>query len=175
MSRFPNKTHHELRQYFKKLSLEQLNEQNCFYGPHFENLEDKIDECNQDLANENKHRLTLQEQKSTHELTYNSVVASEQEFRLSLESLNDITDHSERFLARKSIGFSPIEMYNQKLSGITTPIYKSNLMIEHLTKRLEDLIKKKSGAISELKILNSIIQEKEQLTRSSQLVREYSK
>lgn len=80
--------------------------------------------------------------KSTHELTYNSVVASEQEFRLSLESLNDITDHSERFLARKSIGFSPIEMYNQKLSGITTPIYKSNLMIEHLTKRLEDLIKR---------------------------------
>ncbi|KTD60605.1 hypothetical protein Lsai_0063 [Legionella sainthelensi] len=175
MSRFPNKTHHELRQYFKKLSLEQLNEQNCFYGQHFENLEDKLDECNQALVTEIRHRHILQEQKNNHELTYDSVVESEQGFRLSLESLNDITDHSERFLARKSIGISPMELYNQKLSDISTPMYQSNLMIEHLTKRLDDLTKKKSGAISELKILNSIIQEKEQLIRSSQLVREYSK
>lgn len=175
MSRFPNKTHYELRQYFKKLSLDQLKEQNCFYGPHFENLEDKIDECNQALAAENKYQHTLQEQKSNHELTYDSVVMSEQEFRLSLESLNDITDHSERFLARKSIGISPMEVYNQKLSDITIPIHQSNLMIEHLTKRLEDLTKKKSGAISELKILNSVIREKEQLINVPQIVQGYSK
>ncbi|KTC83532.1 hypothetical protein [Legionella cincinnatiensis] len=175
MSRFPNKTHHELCQYFKKLSLDQLKKENHAYGAHFENLENKIDECNRALVVECQHRHSLQEQKSNYELTYDSVVLSEQEYRLSLESLNDITDHSERFLARKSIGISPMEVYNQKLSYLITSVQQSHLRIEHLTKRCEDLTKKKSGAISELKILNSIIQEKEQLISAPQIVRGYSK
>ncbi|WP_058512547.1 hypothetical protein [Legionella santicrucis] len=175
MSRFPNKTPYELRQYFKKLSLDQLIEQNHFYGLHFENLEDQIDKCNQTLVAESKHRHTLQEQKNNHDLTYDSVVLSEQEFRLSLESLNDITDPSERFLARKSIGVSPMEVYNQESLCFITPIHQSDLMIEHLTKSLGDLTKKKSGAISELKILNSIIREKEQLISVPQIVQGYSK
>ncbi|QEY52258.1 hypothetical protein [Legionella longbeachae] len=173
MSRFPNKTHYELSQYFKKLSLEQLKEQNRSYGPHFENLEEKIDKCSQDLAAESKHWQTLKDQKSTHEFSYDSMVLSEQEFRQNMESLNDIMDHSERFLARKSVGISPSELYYQQLSCLENPIQQSNLMIERLANKLEHLTKKKKEAISELKTLNSIIEEKEQLNNVPQVVHRY--
>lgn len=154
-----SKLSYDMRQYFNQFSVEKLKKLNRSYGPSFEKLEEKIDACTQTLDAE---RNRLNELQRNHEVTNEMVLQSEEQFKINLEVLNEMTDQAERFLQRKSLSMSPMNSYHYELSQIDAQISQSTKAIEQLSNELNVLTKQKQDDIFALKILNSVIQQKEE-------------
>ncbi|MBI2785377.1 MAG: hypothetical protein HYX60_03330 [Legionella longbeachae] len=160
MSQFPYKTQSELRGYFKRHNLMDLMEINRSYGPYFTSLEGRIDNYNHTLVDENLKLKNLKMKKEQHEQGYDKATKQEEEFKSTSESLLGISSRTELFLIRQSLGYSPMDTYNSILINLEERIFRTNTTIENLNKALNDLNQRKKGAISELRLLNHVIEEK---------------
>ncbi|KTC80259.1 hypothetical protein [Legionella cherrii] len=160
MSKFPNKTAFELRQYFRQLTLEQLLDINHSYGPHFEQLEERIDRCNKDLANAQERLDGLKNRKQVHQNNYGTVETLEAAYRAQLNSVLADYSRTNRFLGRQAAGASPMEQYDYQKLHLDTEISNTSEKIDHLNQLVTGLEQKKTDAISELRILNRVITEK---------------
>ncbi|STY29882.1 Uncharacterised protein [Legionella wadsworthii] len=163
MSKFPNKTPYELRQYFNSLDLNQLIELNRSYGPHFVSLEERLDKSQEDLKQERKRLIQFQEKKQKHLLSYKEVETNEELFQKNMESVCSIQSRTDRYMGRQSLGYSPMQLYSSESLFIDTEISKASQMIQSLENIIASLEEKKTIAVSELRILNSIIDKRRKL------------
>ncbi|WP_157070731.1 hypothetical protein [Legionella steelei] len=160
--KFPNKTAYELRQYFNQLTLTQLIEINRSYEPHFYRLDDRISQCTVGLISVNARLIALTQRKQAYEQTLEAVELREAEYQKVLASVLDDSSRTGRFLARKALSASPMETYDFELFNIETEISRVSNKIEQLIETSTDLEQKKRRAVSELRTLNSVIEEKRQ-------------
>lgn len=160
--KFPNKTAHELRQYFNQLTLTQLIEINHSYEPHFYRLDDRISQCTAGLVSVNARLIELTQRKQAHQQTLEAVELREAEYQKILTSVLDDTSRTGRFLGRQALSDSPMETYDFELFNIETEISRATNKFEQLTESSIDLEQKKRRAVSELRTLNSVIEEKRQ-------------
>ncbi|WP_392536597.1 hypothetical protein [Legionella sp. 227] len=160
MSKFPNRTAFELRQYFKQLTLGQLLEINRSYGPHFEQLEERIERCNKNIVDAQERLERFEERKQAHLNNYDTVETSEAAYRAQLNSVLADSSRTDRFLGRQAAGASPMEQYDYQKLHLVTEISNHSEKIDHLIQLLTALEQKKTDAISELRILNRVITEK---------------
>ncbi|CAM2926184.1 Uncharacterised protein [Legionella steigerwaltii] len=158
--KFPYVPVSELRRYFNQLSLPQLIEINRSYGPHFEQLDDRIDRCTNDLADANARLAQLNQRKHDHQQTYDAVEIREAVYQSTRRSVLADSSRTSRYLGMQAVGSSPMELFDSELLTINTEISKANNQIERLNDVIDNLGKAKTGAISELRILNSIMDEK---------------
>lgn len=167
MAQFPKKTSSELRCYFNSLDLKKLIQLNRSYGPHFEKLDARIDSCKNDLDNEKKRLEELKAEKSSHELCYEKAETQEKKYKQNFDGVLSNRNSSEHFLGRKALGHSPMQLYKSDVFCFNYFILESTRKIELLDSRLSALEANKKTAFSELRILNSIIEEKKKLSYTS--------
>ncbi|KGP64265.1 hypothetical protein EP47_04245 [Legionella norrlandica] len=161
MSKFPYKTSKELREYFIKEGLDKLKEINRSYEPHFIKLDNTIDEITKDIGNRKQQLSHFKETLELHQKGYQAAVQAENEHQICRQSLLENNDSgAERFLQLQTLGSSPMEVYHQTSFGLGEDISRLTREIDRLNNRLTNQNDRKSRAISELKILNSIIDEK---------------
>lgn len=171
MSKFPNKTTHELRQYFQQQSLEKLQEINRSYGPHFTNIENSIERITETLETLTEKQNNLLSEQEDLANYYPKAEEEEKEYKNTLEAIMSDSNGAERYLALQALGMSPLHSYHQKSLGLDDEIRRITQEIEQLNSQISLLNTKKSWAITELRILNSIIEEKKkEYTNDSQLV-----
>lgn len=170
MSKFPGKTPIELRQYFNQYSLSQLIEINRSYGQHFASLEDRIDFSNNALNKATQYLIQLKERQLAHNQAYDKVEMHEEEYQSTLQSVLSDSDPTDRLLGRKSVGDSPLNIYNNTSLFIASEISRESELISNLNVTLAALAQKKSAAVSELRILNSIIEQKKQLLSEAEAI-----
>ncbi|KTD74132.1 hypothetical protein [Legionella tucsonensis] len=163
MSKFPHKNPAELHRYFSQLSLDKLIEINHSYGPHFESLESRIDKCQLDLINANRRLTQLQMLKQTHQQNYEDVEAREAEYQSSLQSVLADSNPIDRYIGRQAVGTSPMVAYAAESQSIMTKISDVSQLIIDLTNTIAALEQKKTAAVSELRILNRVIEEQKRL------------
>ncbi|AWN74958.1 hypothetical protein LEAN103870_15960 [Legionella anisa] len=162
MSKFPHITPAELRRYFNRLNLNQLLEINHSYGPHFISLDNRIDKCNADLRTANSRLAELQISKQTHDQNYDNVEIREAEFKLRLQSVLADSDQTARYIGRQAVGSSPMALFSIEDQYLAMEISNVSQTIRDLNETIADLEQKKKGAVSELRILNSVIELKRQ-------------
>lgn len=171
MSKFPNKTTSELRQYFQQQSLEKLQEIRRSYDPHFISIKNSIERITgtlETLTEKQNNLLSEQEDLSNY---YPKAEAAEKEYKNTLEAIMSDSNGAERYLALQALGMSPLNSYHQKSLSLDNEIHRITQEIERLNSQISSLNTKKSWAFTELRILNSIIEEKKkEYTNDSQLV-----
>ncbi|QMT60891.1 hypothetical protein [Legionella sp. PC997] len=165
MARFPNKTAFELRQYFKSLDLPQLIKINREYGPHFISIEDRIDQHKATIKILSERLSKLKENQRAHELTFEKVVEAEAGFQQTLKGVLCDTDQTDRYLGRQAAGFSPLTSYEHHALTLLTEIAQTSDRVSGLNQCIADLEQRKTAAVSELKILNKVIEEKRRALR----------
>ncbi len=161
MSKFPHKNPETLRQYFREKNLEQLLEINQSYGPHFEKLENAIGRQTEEISTRTEKLSWLLKDKK--ELSQNSekiAIEQEQYERNRASIMSDSCTGAERYLALTALGMSPLDSYHQHSSNIQNEIDTISKRLNELNSHLALWKNQKSKAISELKILNSVIEEK---------------
>lgn len=163
MSKFPNKTAKELRQYFNKLDLNQLVDINRSYGPHFSQLEERLDKCHENLIQERERLIQFQEKREVHLLKLEEVEMNEEIFQRNLASVNASQSRTERYIGRQSLGYSPMELYSMESVFLNSELSKITQNIQYQEDTITILQQKKSAAVSELRILNSVIEERRRL------------
>lgn len=161
MSKFPHKTPETLRQYFQAKDLGQLIEINHSYGPHFENLENAIDRLTQKISTQ-KGKLSgfIKEQEEISQ-NYGKIVIEQERFENNRASImSDSCTGAERYLALSALGMSPFDCYHSNSRRLQDQIDTTNKKLNELNSHLALWKNQRSKAVSELKILNSIIDEK---------------
>lgn len=171
MSKFPNKTSGELRRYFNQFDLAQLKKLNSSYIPHFEALERQIENCEEEVKALNERLNLLTRQKHMHEQTRSEVERHEAIFQSNLRSVLEISSRTDRYLGRQAAGDSPMNLYEYELFAINSNLTDATLRKKKLEETLADLSTKKQAAVSEVKILNDVIEEKEHYLAPRNFVR----
>ncbi|WP_454781799.1 hypothetical protein [Legionella sp. WA2022007384] len=169
MARFPNKTPYELRQYFKQLDLAQLIKINQDYGPHFISLEDRLDHHRETLRVAEERLAKLRQDKESLESKYDQVAEEEAGYQKTLQGVLCDTDHTDRFLGRQAAGYSPLASFELKSRYIYTELSQAAERVNGLNRIIENLEQRKTAAISELKILNKVIEEKRNVFAAEQI------
>ncbi|AOW59630.1 TPA: hypothetical protein ACT9LC_001435 [Legionella pneumophila] len=161
MSKFPNKTPETLRQYFREKNLEQLIEINHSYGPHFENLEKRIDRLTQKISTSAEKLSSLLTQKVEHGQNYDKMIDEQQIYENNRSSImSDSSTGAERYLALSFLSTSPFDYYQMRARTLEDEIDMTNKKLNELNTHLAFWKNQRSKAVSELKILNPIIDEK---------------
>ncbi|HAT6977733.1 TPA: hypothetical protein F8R96_16225 [Legionella pneumophila] len=161
MSRFPHKTPETLRQYFREKDLGQLIEINRSYGPHFENLENRIDRLTQAISTQ-KGKLSqfLKAQEELYQ-NYEKIVIEQERYENNRASImSDSCTGAERYLALAALGMSPLDCYHNNNLNLQYEIDTTNKKLNELNTHLALWKNQRSKAVSELKILNSVIDER---------------
>ncbi|HAT8250918.1 TPA: hypothetical protein ACJT8R_002826 [Legionella pneumophila] len=161
MSKFPHKNPETLRQYFREKNLEQLLEINQSYGPHFEKLENTIDRLTQEISTRAEKLPSLLKRLEELAQNYGKIAIEQERYEDTLASImSDSCTGAERYLALTALGMSPLDSYHQHSSNIQNEIDTISKRLNELNSHLALWKNQKSKAISELKILNSVIEEK---------------
>ncbi|HAT1868808.1 TPA: hypothetical protein JAZ42_11855 [Legionella pneumophila] len=161
MSKFPHKTPETLRQYFRGKSLEQLIEINRSYGPHFENLENTIDRLTQEISTREEKLSGLLKGREELSQNYGKIVIEQEQYENNRSSImSDSCTGAERYLALAALGMSPFDCYHNNSWNLQNEIDTTYKKLNELNSHLAFWKNQKSKAVSELKILNPIIDEK---------------
>ncbi|WP_454784222.1 hypothetical protein [Legionella sp. WA2024007413] len=168
MARFPHKTAFELRQYFQGLDLPHLIKINREYGPHFISIEDRIDQHKATIKILSERLSKLKENQRAHDLKFEKVLEEEAGFQQTLKGVLCDTDHTDRYLGRQAAGFSPLTSYEHHALTLLTEIAQTSERVSGLNQSIADLEQKKTAAVDELRILNSIIEEKRRVLEIEQ-------
>ncbi|MDO5255365.1 hypothetical protein PSM93_06960 [Legionella pneumophila] len=171
MSKFPHKTPETLRQYFREKSLEELIEINRSYGPHFENLENTIDRLTQEISTRAERLPSLLKRLEELAQNYGKIAIEQERYEDNRASImSDSCTGAERYLALSALGMSPFDSYHHNSRNLQNEIDTINKKlneIDTINKKLNELNShlalwknQRSKAVSELKILNPIIDEK---------------
>ncbi|HAZ7574204.1 TPA: hypothetical protein J8J82_002566 [Legionella pneumophila] len=161
MSKFPHKTPETLRQYFREKNLEQLIEINRSYGPHFENLENAIDRLTQAISTQEVKLSRLLKEQEEISQNYGKIVIEQEQYENNRSSImSDSCTGAERYLALNALGKSPLDCYYSNSSRLQNEIDATYKKLSELNSHLALWKNQRSKAVSELKILNPIIDEK---------------
>ncbi|MCW8396860.1 hypothetical protein [Legionella sp. PATHC039] len=161
MSKFPYKNPETLRQYFRGKSLEQLIEINLSYGPHFENLENTIDRLTQEISTREEKLSVLLKGREELSQNYEKIVIEQQQYENNRSSImGDSCTGAERYLALNALGMSPLDRYYSNSNSLQNEIDATYKKLNELNSHLALSKNQRSKAVSELKILNPIIDEK---------------
>ncbi|HAT7072632.1 TPA: hypothetical protein JAN90_07605 [Legionella pneumophila] len=161
MSKFPYKNPETLRQYFRGKNLEQLIEINHSYGPHFENLENTIDRLTQEISTREEKLSGLLKGREELSQNYEKLVIEQQQYENNRSSImSDSCTGAERYLALNALGISPLDRHYSNSSSLQNEIDATYKKLNELNSHLALWKNQRSKAVSELKILNLIIDEK---------------
>ncbi|HAU1378715.1 TPA: hypothetical protein JBI49_04090 [Legionella pneumophila] len=161
MSKFPHKTPETLRQYFREKSLEELIEINRSYGPHFENLENTIDRLTQEISTRAERLPSLLKRLEELAQNYGKIAIEQERYEDNRASImSDSCTGAERYLALSALGMSPFDSYHHNSRNLQNEIDTINKKLNELNSHLALWKNQRSKAVSELKILNPIIDEK---------------
>ncbi|HAT2049314.1 TPA: hypothetical protein JBK40_15365 [Legionella pneumophila] len=161
MSKFPHKNPETLRLYFQGKNLEQLIEINRSYGPHFENLENTIDRLTQEISTQKGKLSGLLKANEELSQSYDKIVVEQERFESNRSSImSDSCTGAERYLALSALGMSPLDCYHSNSRSLQNEIDTTNKKLKELNTHLALWKNQRSKAVSELKILNPIIDEK---------------
>ncbi|HGK7611359.1 TPA: hypothetical protein ACJ6J3_11965 [Legionella pneumophila] len=161
MSKFPHKTPETLRQYFQAKDLGQLIEINHSYEPHFENLENTIDRLTQEISTRAEKLPSLLKRLEELAQNYGKIAIEQERYEDTLASImSDSCTGAERYLALSALGMSPFDSYHHNSRNLQNEIDTINKKLNELNSHLALWKNQRSKAVSELKILNSIIDEK---------------
>lgn len=161
MSKFPHKNPETLRQYFREKNLEQLLEINQSYGPHFENLENAIDRLTQEISTREEKLSGLLKGREELAQNYEKIVIEQERYEDNRASImSDSCTGAERYLALSALGMSPFDSYHHNSRNLHNEINATYKKLNELNSHLALWKNQRSKAVSELKILNSIIDEK---------------
>ncbi|HHF7367451.1 TPA: hypothetical protein ACPSKY_002585 [Legionella bozemanae] len=163
MSKFPHKTPGELRRYFNQQSLDKLLEINRSYGPHFESLDAQVDRYKNTLKEANWRLVYFTERHSAHLQTYEEAEIREASYQSTRKAMLSETDQTDRLLGLKALGASPMELYEYEKRCLRGEISKASDEIQRMNTCIATVEQKKNGAVSELRILNSVIEAKRQI------------
>ncbi|MGM9454734.1 hypothetical protein ACTAZI_15525 [Legionella bozemanae] len=164
MSKFPHKTPNELRRYFSQLSLGQLLEINRSYGPHFESLDAQDEGYKKNIKELNPRLAYFTEKYEAHLQTYEDVEIREATYQSNRNAMLSEMDQTDRLLGFKTLGISPMEIYEYEARCLRGEISKTSDEIKRLNACIATVEQKTRGAVSELRILNSVIDLKRELT-----------
>lgn len=161
MSKFPHKTPETLRQYFQAKDLGQLTEINHSYGPHFENLENTIDSLIQKISTREEKLSGLLKRQEKLSQNFKKIVIEQEQYENNRSSImSDSCTGAERYLALNALGMSRLDCYYSNSSSLQNEIDATYKKLNELNSHLALWKNQRSKAVSELKILNSIIDEK---------------
>ncbi len=169
------RTINELRIYLNSLPLEQLVKLNRSYGPHFEELSRREDRTKAHLELL-QQKLTLQQQIYQDLLIEQPIAkAEEQEWLKRRELLDEGGSRTERFLLKRHLGDSPLAIYN--LNVLSQQCAISNLTQQiHAAESQNEAVKNDFIlTVQELKILNGIIEAREQTLKADPGYFDYAK
>lgn len=160
MARFPNRTQYELSVYFNGLDLDQLKKLNHGYGDHFERLEERLEKIQkQQVFNKQQiESITLKIQKLDEQTPF--LAAQDEQYYRTREIIAGTSSRSERYLAYQSLGSSPSEIYSSDLRELNTSLQQALENKEGLSNQVQTIMFAKSRAVSELKLLNRVIDSK---------------
>ncbi|HAT8178671.1 TPA: hypothetical protein JA361_04165 [Legionella pneumophila] len=161
MSKFPHKNPETLRQYFQEQNLEKLIQINHSYGPHFENLENTIDRLTQEISTRTEKLSQLLKRQEEHSQNYGKIVIEQERYESNRASImSDSCTGAERYLALGALGMSPFDYYHNNSRNLQNEIEMTNKKLNELNAHLALWKNQRSKAVSELRILNSVIDEK---------------
>lgn len=169
MAKFPTKTHYELHVYFSNLTLQNLLEINRSYGPHFENLEKRIENTEALIVQKGQLLQRLVEDKLKLEAEAPALKEQDTLYYRTREDMRESLDGAELYLANQYLGLSPGTLHRDSTYRVNSQMSKVSGDISYLDIQLKELNASKSGAVKELKLLNRIIKDKEEeLVQSNQ-------
>lgn len=167
MSKFPNKTPHALREYFQSCTIEQLITINHEYGPHFERLGNNQDHLKASIEKKTQLITSLQQRITRLNQELPQIRQAQVFYEQDSISILDEHDTAERSLALKSLGRSPMERYNEQESSLNLALLMLREEIQALNEQLKHVNSLFSRACSELRILNSVIDQMRSKPESS--------
>lgn len=147
---YPEKNPDELLEFLNDMLLHELVALNRSYGPHFEELEEKIERTQQAIEADQKQLGALKEQ---YDALEQQSIAEAEKRKEALASLPG--NGAERYLQLSFFGvFSVADNQQAKVS---IEMKKIKEQINNNETQLSDLTKEKKASISELSIVNSVL------------------
>lgn len=158
------KTINEVRLHLDLLTIVELRSINQRYASYFEQLFDKKDKSTIELAVLHQKISALKHALKEHQLTYQSVNAANEHWQESKsQAVESTNSRTERYMIKNQYITSPLEDYETELLRLTSSIQVLEESIQTLGHKLECVKQNIALTIIELKILNSVLDRKEQV------------
>lgn len=169
MAKFPTKTLYELQVYFSNLTLQNLLEINRSYGPHFVNLEERIENTESSIVQKGQLLQRLVEDKLKLEAEAPALEEQDKRYYRTRDDMRESLAGAELYLANQYIGLSPSIVHKDSTYRVSSQMNRVSEDISDLDTQLNRLNASKLRAIEELRLLNRIIEDKkEELVQSNQ-------